>query len=100
MRIHYYPKAENDLDTILDYYESKVQGLASHFLDEVELIEDILRTNPRAFQIRYKNIRAVPLNRFPYIIYYRVGKESVDIILLMSSYQSPIEHKREIRKRK
>jgi len=100
MKLVYYPKAESDLEDILAYYESKVQGLANYFLDEVEFIEAILSKNPKAFQFRYKNMRAVPLNRFPYMVYYKIVGDTVFIILIISTHQSPIHHKKEIRERK
>ena len=67
-------EATEDVLEGMDRYNSQKDGLGSmfyeHLWDGLILIEQM----PLAYAVRYKNLRAYPLNKFPFMVYYSVEK--------------------------
>lgn len=100
MTVKLLEEAKTDLLSIIDYYQQIDDDLAAYFYEELLFIESILIANPQAFQIRYFDVRGVPLKRFPYMIYYRIVGDDIIINLIVSTHQSPVKHRKQIKKRK
>lgn len=68
-----------DIIEIRDYYARVSKKILLKF--DAELIENIERIslNPHHFQKRYRNIKIVFTNKFPFGIHYIVNNNSVDI---------------------
>ena len=70
--ILYLLEARNDLDTTFLEYEQRRIGLGDRFLEAVRQRVDAIRTNPALYGEVFDTIRAAPLRRFPYVVYYRI----------------------------
>ena len=68
----YLPEARNDVDAIFIEYEQHRSGLGDRFLEAVRQRVDAIRTNPALYGEVFETIRAAPLRRFPYVVYYRI----------------------------
>ena len=66
--------AFDDLQDVVDYYSTINPTLGKGFFDIFENAIEILKINPY-FQVRFDNIRSLPLHRFPYSIYFDVDQK-------------------------
>lgn len=76
------PLAKQDISENAKWYENRKKGLGKQFVREIRIKMDIIRKNPKAFAIRYKQIRTAVLNVFPYIIHYTVEEKRKTIVVL------------------
>ena len=73
--IDFSPEAHEHLDKGMGYYESLVPGLGFRFRAAVLNHVSTLQTIP-FMQVKYDQIRCVPILGFPYLIHYTVLKEA------------------------
>ncbi|MBW1656382.1 type II toxin-antitoxin system RelE/ParE family toxin [Flavobacterium quisquiliarum] len=82
------PRAILDIQEAIDYYESKRIGLGEHFYEIVDEYLVILSKNP-FFEIRYKDYRALPIRKFPFIIFYFID-EKIKTVYIMSVFNTSL----------
>ena len=77
MRVEYHPAVENELREIIKYYNQSFAGLGFEFLDEFE--KQILKISsmPALWITVQDDIQRSLMERFPYVIYFRVIDNSV-----------------------
>ena len=77
MRVEYHPAVENGLREIIKYYNQSFAGLGFEFLDEFE--KQILKISsmPALWITVQDDIQRSLMERFPYVIYFRVIDNSV-----------------------
>lgn len=68
------PSAIRDIQKIIDYYDSVQLGLSEKFDDELNDYFLSLQKNP-FFQVRYANVRCLPLKKFPVMIHFTIDKK-------------------------
>ena len=71
LAVAYLPDAEDDVDAAYAYYEQQLAGLGEQFLEALRDAVDRVRDTPQLYGVLRKDIRAAPLKRFPYVVYYR-----------------------------
>lgn len=64
------PRAIKEIENAIDYYALYNSSAPRNFILALSECYTTLETNPH-FKIRYKNIRALNLIRFPYSLYYQ-----------------------------
>ena len=68
MKYEFHPNAEAEFLESVGFYESKVKGLGSAFIDEFEVIAKLVCESPKQRKIERKpDIRRAPLRRFPFL---------------------------------
>ncbi|MBP6557753.1 MAG: type II toxin-antitoxin system RelE/ParE family toxin [Flavobacterium sp.] len=84
------PRALQDIQAAIDYYDFKSEGLGSYFYQEVEQHFEILAKNP-FYQIRYKDYHGLPLKKFPFIVFYFIDEEikTVFVLSIFNTYINP-----------
>lgn len=76
-------RAEKDLAAIQDYY-NKISGkLTENFFEELFPKLDFILEDPDLFQIRYRSVRILPLQRFPYGIHYRIKGDKIIVLRIL-----------------
>lgn len=75
------PLAKEDIREAAKWYNKQQKGLGKRFTAEVRESVHFTRQNPKASNIRYKNIRTTVLNLFPFIIHYTIDEKSKTIIV-------------------
>jgi plasmid stabilization system protein ParE len=80
--------AENDVIEIWDYYEQQQEGLGERFLDEFERAADGIRRFPRMYEVVFGAIRLCPTRKFPYGIFYTVGKTTIVVHAIIHLHRS------------
>lgn len=96
-----HPKAEQDIINVYDYYEDVQVGLGDRFYSEFTDIFHLLEIYPEIYSFRqFYKARVGIMRSFPYLIFYTMYKDSVYILGVFSSYQSPKEHSKQLKSRK
>jgi plasmid stabilization system protein ParE len=92
----YLPEARDDIDTAFAHYEARQVGLGYAFVRAVEDRVNQIQTNPALYGLVNGNVRAAPLRRFPYVVFYRVEPAQIVILAIQhgrrssSSWQSRV----------
>lgn len=83
------PALLEDLAEAIAWYESRVEGLGSHFSDQ--FFEAVSRASeePESRRVVFDGCRRIRLLKFPYSIYYLIENEEIVFILLFHSAREP-----------
>lgn len=68
------PRAKEDIQQEIHYYHEQQKGLGKRFHAEVKAAFQTIRKSP-FFQIRYDNVRCLPLKKFPIMVHFTVDPE-------------------------
>lgn len=77
--VEFSTEAEQDLSEAYVWYEKRSPELAKRFASEAITAIDSLYFLPNRFQVRFDQYRAVSIENFPYLIFYRIMDDSVQI---------------------
>ncbi len=89
LKIKLHPFAELDLSEAALWYDKQKAGLGYEFLVEFDELKELLASFPRIFQFIEPDIRRAILNRFPYIVIYKVYDDHIFIIAIMHGARHP-----------
>lgn len=81
-------RAQKEIENAIDYYALYSQNAPFNFVTVLKEAYSTLETSP-FFRVRYKNIRALKIKRFPYSLYFTVD-ETQNIVRILSCFH----HKR------
>lgn len=76
------PLAGKEIEEAALWYNSQQKGLGKRFTQTVRDDIKFACKNPLAFALRYKDARAIPMKKFPFLIYYRVSETEKQIIVI------------------
>ena len=81
-------EARDDIQQAILWYNGRRKGLGRNFFSAVQSAILVLKINP-FFQIRYDNIRCLPLSKFPYMIHYSVdvAQQVIFIYAVLNTYR-------------
>ena len=79
-RIKIEPEAYQDIQEGISYYNEQQTGLGYTFYTEIENIFQILETAP-FFQVRYDDVRCLPLKKYPYMVHFTVDEKNKLVII-------------------
>jgi toxin ParE1/3/4 len=82
-RIVLRPEAEADLLAALDWYEQQRAGLGEEFAKAVDQIFARIEAMPELYGVVRRNVRRRKLRRFPYLLYYRVLSNRIEVIAIL-----------------
>ena len=79
-------RALQDIQQAIDYYNKQEPGLGERFENTINDVFQILETHP-FYQIRYDNVRCLPLKYFPFMIHYTLNEEnqSVQVVAVFNT---------------
>ena len=83
------PEAEEDLAEARRWYEGQREGLGDEFLESAEKVLDRIEKMPEIHVIVYKGVRKAVLRRFPYVTYYRIVEEEVEVLAVVHGRRDP-----------
>ncbi len=72
------PLAIEEIDNAFNYYLKISETVACAFNDALSEILGTLEANPH-FQVRYKEVRAIPLQIFPFLVFFLIEGKIVYI---------------------
>lgn len=82
------PRTQKEVENAIDYYSSLSDDAPLNFVQAVKETFDSLSVNP-FFRIRYKNVRALKINKFPYSIYFVINKNE-QIVRVLSCFHNKL----------
>ena len=84
------PEVILDIQEAIDYYNFQQTSLGKRFYKAVIQKFTILRSNP-FFEVRYNNVRCLPVDNFPYLIHFTVDepKNFVTIRAVLHTSRNP-----------
>lgn len=83
------PEAEEDLATAYRWYESRRGGLGTEFLSAIHSLFERIRHTPQIHAPEYKSVRRTTASKFPYVVYYRIVQERVEVIAVLHGSRNP-----------
>ena len=88
-RIVLRPEAEADLLQARDWYGQEDSELAEAFLDSFDSTIARIEAMPELYAVALMNVRRGKLRRFPYLVYYRVFSDRIEVIGLLHGSRDP-----------
>src|SRR5258708_34376257 len=92
-RIIVSPRAQKEIEDAIDYYALHSTDAPLNFITLLKDSYNILEENPFS-RIRYKNIRALKVKKFPYLLYFVVNKTNNTIRILSCFHNKRNRQKR------
>jgi toxin ParE1/3/4 len=81
------PQAKIDIQNQIDYYNDQQKGLGKRFHNEIKSTFKAISKNP-FYQIRYQNVRCLPLKKFPAMVHFTVDEKKQQITVRAVFYTS------------
>ena len=90
-KIVFSPKALNDIEEAVNYYNELSPGLGNRFLTDFNLIYKAIDLNPLFASVKYDDVRVAGLKKFPFSIHYNVNKinQVVTIVAVFNTWKEP-----------
>ncbi len=82
------PEAIKDIQQAIDYYEEQEIGLGKRFEESLNKHLLVLEKHP-FFNIRYDNVRCLPMKKFPFMLHFTVD-ESLKSVILRAVFHTSI----------
>jgi plasmid stabilization system protein ParE len=79
-KVVFRPEAEGDLLEAHDWYEEQQVGMGAEFSDALEKTITRIETMPEMYAIVLRGVRRAKLRRFPYLIYYRLLDDRIEVM--------------------
>jgi|SRR5437899_6975809 len=83
------PEAVEEIDATFQWYEEKRAGLGEEFFSAFLRQLDRIQESPEGWAVLYRQVRACPMRRFPYVIYYRLLPDRINIIAVQHGHRHP-----------
>lgn len=83
--------AIDDIQEGIDWYNQQQNLLGQKFLADIKAHITLLKNNPH-FQIRYDNVRCLPLKKFPFMIHYTLD-EKENLVVVRAVFNTSIDPK-------
>lgn len=85
----YTPEARDDVDRAYSEYERRLIGLGDRFLKAVKQRISIIEDAPGLYGEIIPGVRAAPLRKFPFVVYYREEPSQVVIFAIRPGREDP-----------
>ena len=82
-------RAERDIQSAYEWYESQQHGLGDEFLASLRERLEGVRSSPESSAVLYRDIRRAVVTRFPYVIFYIVQPTRVAVLAVLHQSRSP-----------
>lgn len=83
------PRAERDIQSTFEWYESQGPGLGEEFLVTLRERLETVRGFPEAFPVIYRDVRRAVVSRFPYVVFYVVRPTRVAVLAIVHQSRDP-----------
>lgn len=85
--------ADQDVEQALSHYSAESPIAALGLIDALELALDRIRRHPEAGSLRYAHeldlpgLRSLLLGRYPYVVFYIVGRDAIDVWRVLHTHR-------------
>lgn len=81
------PRAQKEIENAIDYYALYSVDAPVNFIAVLKEAYTTLVTNPFLSSVRYKNVRALKIKRFPHSLYFVINEDNY-IIKVLSCFHN------------
>ncbi len=85
----YHPEFETDLISAARYYEQQSVGLGRDFIANAEAAVEIIMAAPQRWPERSGGVRRLQLDRFPFLIRYRITADAIQFLSILHGARHP-----------
>jgi toxin ParE1/3/4 len=85
----FHAEARNELIAALDYYFERSPKAADAFASEIERACSAIQSSPETWSVYLRGTRRFLLDRFPYLLVYRVVEGSIQIVAVAHGHRKP-----------
>jgi len=82
-KLRYFPDAKKGFKEARNWYGKISINLMSRFSEAVNKAFDEIKKTPKAYSIRYSNIRIAHPESFPYNIHFYIDEETIVIVAIL-----------------
>jgi len=83
------PRAERDIQSVFDWYESQQPALGDEFKASLHERLGTIREFPESAPIIYRDVRRAVVSRFPYLIFFVVRPTRVAVLAVLHQSRDP-----------
>lgn len=87
--VGYRLEAQSDIEAAYDWYEAQSIGLVERFLTALHNHIERIQQQPAAYALLYRQVRAAPMRRFPFVIYYRLDPNRLLVVAVQHGRRHP-----------
>ena len=87
------PRAQKEIENAIDYYALYSVDAPVNFISLLTETYGSLESNP-FFKVRYKNIRALKIKKFPYSLYFSINENNNTVRILSCFHNKRNPNKR------
>ncbi|WP_162419128.1 type II toxin-antitoxin system RelE/ParE family toxin [Cyclobacterium roseum] len=87
-RIKLLPEASFDVREIMEWYDEEKPGLGDRFFESLKSGLNYIKKYPLHCQVRYRDVRNILVEKFPYQIHYRVEEPDRSVIVFAVTHTS------------
>jgi hypothetical protein len=91
MKLLITPEFKLDYSEYYKYYISINTQVARTYKQEVKESLEKIKHN-KYFEIRYSEIRCLPLFKFPFMVHYKIEDDVIYILALIHTSRDPLKH--------
>ena len=99
IRLCVLPEVRDDIAEAAKRYRQERLDLGVEFVEAVYVFLEEIFATPQTRRLVYKDYRRGFMRRFPYAVYYRVGKDEVVVSLVFHTARNPATMRRILRSR-
>ena len=81
--------AQDEADEAARWYEGQRPGLGADFVAALQQVFGVISAQPDRYPVAAGDTREAPLARFPYCVYYRVGRNRVTVTAVFHTARDP-----------
>ncbi len=84
----------DEIQEAVNYYKEKQKSLGKRFYKAAKKTLKSLENDALLFQVKYKNVRCVKVEKFPYLIHYKVNQKLniVQVFAVICTHKNPDEN--------
>src|SRR5437016_4760994 len=83
------PEAQDDVLLAREWYERQSPGLGDAFAAMVEQLLGRIVAMPESYAATFRGVRPAKLRRFPYVLYYRVLADRIEVLAVLHGSRDP-----------
>ncbi|MEX1256920.1 MAG: type II toxin-antitoxin system RelE/ParE family toxin [Gemmatimonadota bacterium] len=89
MKVRFRLEAASDVVSAREWYDQRRPGLGPEFFRSLEDTVDVIAERPDAFPEIAVGHRGAILRRFPYVPYYRIDQNGIEVLACLHSSRAP-----------
>jgi plasmid stabilization system protein ParE len=83
------PEAADEANHAFNWYEDQQPGLGNEFYRELARCFEFIVEHPLWSKVAYRGLRTRNLDRFPYLVIYKVTEEELSVVSVFHGNRNP-----------